>query len=281
MIRFEAPHQLHGCQLKLDRAYEHTDTLNHAVEGFLRRHPHEVVVELKTETREYIGWMKVRETPPRRWSIIAGDAIHNMRSALDHLVYQLALANGKSTSGLSYPVLTEDPCSPEASKRSRDIWGTLTERIHPDDLAIIERTQPYNRPDSSDRDPLLMLSRLSNWDKHRQLHLAASVMTRSEFGFEAVRDVELGDADFGHYGPFKHGTIVAVCPCRFTGTNPQVDVNGQLSYGVAFAEGGPDGVEGREIIQVLTRLTNFVHDILLDLGSSPRFNQNDSTPLQQ
>ncbi len=280
MTRFEAPHRLEGCQLKLDRAYEHTETLYQAVQGFLRRNPHEPIPEVHVQPPEYVAWMKVREDPPLRWGIIAGEVIHNLRSALDHLVHQLALANGKTPGGISYPVLTEDPGGPKVSDRTRSIWTNLEKRIHPDDLAIIEDTQPYKGGDSGVGQTLLALNRLSNWDKHNAIHLSGSVLADSWFGFEAVRDVELGRTEFGHVGTFQHGTVVAVCPCRFTGSDPKVQMNGHLAYSVALLD-GPPNVRGKDVVRILTRSANFVHDMLLDLSSSPRFNHKNSTPLQQ
>lgn len=219
--------------------------------------------------------MKVREAPPLRWGIIVGEIVHNLRSALDHLVHQLALANGKTPDGISYPVLTEDPGGPKVSDRTRSIWTNLTKRIHPDDLTIIERTQPYKREYPGVGKALSGLNRLSNWDKHNAIHLSGTFLTDSRFSFEAVRDVELGDTEFGHVGTFQNGTVVAVCPCRFTGPNPKVKMKDELAYGVAFLD-GPSGVKGKDVVLILMRLANFVNDILLELGSSPRFDQNDS-----
>lgn len=276
MSRYTAPHPLFGCQLKLDRAYDHIETLNQAAQRFLRRYPHETVLEPNFQAPEYRAWIKVRDTPPHELSTIIGDAVHNLRSTLDHLVYQLAVANDKSPSGTLYPAFVGDPLDPGTDKRTRDRWKSLSKLIHPDDLAKIEVTQPYRGRNLGNRHPLSMLNELSNRDKHREIHLSASVLMNSRFGFEAVRDVELGDTKFGHQGPFEHGTVVAVCPCRFTGPKPKVNMKAQLIFGVAFADGGPPGIAGRETVEELTRLANSVHDIVLDLGLSPRFDHENS-----
>lgn len=276
--RFDPPHELAGCQLKLDRAYEHVQFLNRAVEQFLRLNPQEATPKIHAENSEVVVWMKVRDTPPLWWSAVMGDAIHNLRSALDHLVHQLAIANGKSPSGLSYPVLTEDPGSPEASPTARKTWKILTKRLHPDDLAGIERSQPYKGSDLGDAHVFLLLNRLSNWDKHRELHLTTSVLMGSEFSIEGNDDCTLGRTEFGHTGPFEHGTVVARANCVFVGPNPEVQVNGHLSFGVAFSDGGPPGAAGRDIRRVLVRLANAVHDMVLELGTGPRFDHENPSP---
>lgn len=271
--RFDAPHELAGCQLKLDRAYEHTQFLYRAVEEFLWLNPQEPTPKIDAENREVVVWMNVRDTPPLRWSAVIGDVVHNLRSALDHLVYQLAIANGKSPSGLSYPILTEDPSSPEASDTVRKTWKTLSKRLHLDDLAVIERTQPYKRRNVGDKHVFLMLNRLSNWDKHRELHLTASVLVGSEFSIEGNDDCTLGPAEFGYTGTFEEGTVVARASCDFVGPNAQVQVNGQLTFGVAFGDGGPPGIAGWDIRRVLMKLANEVHNVVIELGASPRFDQ--------
>jgi len=46
---------------------------------------------------------KIEDAIPDDIALIAGDAIHNIRTALDHLACCLAVANGKSANGVSFP----------------------------------------------------------------------------------------------------------------------------------------------------------------------------------
>jgi hypothetical protein len=40
---------------------------------------------------------RIPDAPPvHKWGLVVGDVLHNLRSALDHLAWQLVLANGKS-----------------------------------------------------------------------------------------------------------------------------------------------------------------------------------------
>lgn len=271
--RYESPHPLFGCQLKLDRAYEHTEALYQAVDAFIRRDPYETALEPEIEAGQYLAVMKVRDAPPLWWSVLIGDIVHNLRSALDHLAYQLVVANGKRPQKSAYPIFSEDPFAPDASERALETWQTMTKGIHPDDIATIKETQPYGRRNLGDLHPLLVLNRLSNRDKHRELQLTASVLVGSRFEFTAVQDCELGETKFGHHGAFEHGTVVATCSVlRFTGNNPKVNMQAALAYGVAFAEGSPTGLEQREITKTLMWLANQVHDIVHEFAVlSPRF----------
>jgi hypothetical protein len=51
-----------------------------------------VVGEFNRQTSEYVIRGKVTK-PTGEIGVIAGDAVHNLRSALDHLAWQLALLN--------------------------------------------------------------------------------------------------------------------------------------------------------------------------------------------
>lgn len=57
---------------------------------------------------------RVLHPPPLRLGVIVGDLVHNVRSALDHLVWQLVLANAQQpTRATQFPV---------CSKREQWAW---------------------------------------------------------------------------------------------------------------------------------------------------------------
>jgi len=93
-----------GARIKLNRSERH-------------------IVELKTETSVFLGsqpfgltraeepngdvtWrVKVHRSVPTEWSAIIGDAVHNMRSALDLLAWQLVEVNlGRPTRDTCFPI---------------------------------------------------------------------------------------------------------------------------------------------------------------------------------
>lgn len=273
--RYDAPHPLFGCQLKLDRAYEHIETVDRAIERFVNRNPHESVAKIYAEAREYRVWMKVRDTPPLWLSTVIGDAVHNLRSALDHLVYELIRANGNTPGGsAAYPIFTKDPADPEGDKRTRDRWKAMTKGLHADDLAKIESTQPYKGGDAFSWRELLMLNRLSNWDKHNALNLTSSILVDSVFTVRGNADCAIGQIETTN-GPFEHGTVIARGSCVFTGPDPKVNVEGHVVYGIAFGESGPPEVAGVSVGIALMSIANVVHDIVHEFAiNSPWFKQN-------
>lgn len=257
--RYESPHPLSGCQLKLDRAYEHVEALNREIAGFLKRKPYEPVGKFDRETSEYLVWMRVRDTPPVRWSIIIGEMVHNLRSALDHLAWQLVRANGgKPTRDTGFPIFTQDPFAESANERTLERWQAMTAGMHPDDVAIIQGCQPYKRGDKMNS--FFVLNSLSNRDKHREMHFAQNIMRHSKISFENVRDCRLEKLMEPYRGTVENETIVQHYRVVRTGDNPYVDMQTECAFDIAFAE--PRAIAGFSVTETLISLSNVVHDIV-------------------
>lgn len=98
--------------------------------------------------------------------LIAGDCIHNLRSALDHLVYQLAILNGCGTKGARntlFPICISPVDFADIAKRKVAPFVSSTA------LAEIEDVQPYRTTNMPDTAPLWHLAQIDNADKHRVL----------------------------------------------------------------------------------------------------------------
>ena len=66
------------------------------------------------------AWIYRGTTPvaPFEWSIRIGEILYNLRSALDHIVWQLVLANGEKPSrGNEFPVVNTPEAWPSLSRR--------------------------------------------------------------------------------------------------------------------------------------------------------------------
>ena len=120
-----------------------------------------------------IRFEEIREWPSPPWGVIAGEIVHNLRSALDGLVWQLVLLHGDEEPGEhnQFPIYTTDklkkPGKPERlASMLRGVGNTHR--------AFIEEVQPYLGSDSphdqNHRFSLDWLQWLSNTDKHRFLH---------------------------------------------------------------------------------------------------------------
>jgi hypothetical protein len=159
---------LTGVRLKLDRAKVHIDAIRAKTERFVERDP--PPFGFRVEQRElsdgvvkYTLFAIVREQPPRDFAPMIGDALHNIRSALDHLVYELAPSDVRDSVNTQFPIYKD-----EAAYRQRG--EKKIPGIVGDERTLIERVQPWHAsPRRPEADPLEILRTLSNRDKHRLL----------------------------------------------------------------------------------------------------------------
>ncbi len=188
--------------LRLDRAKEHIDFIHNEVGAFLDGHPYELA---EHETRNpnpgpaggMVGHsvysLKVHREPPPSWGTIVGEALHDIRSALDHLAWQLGrLVNDPPPNRTAFPIF--DSCAKymAETEQGRPKRGSGLEQVSglaPQDQAAIERLQPYNRPKTLVPDPLLELYRLSNFDKHRAVHPAFIVTGSPRIDIQGSRGI--------------------------------------------------------------------------------------------
>src|SRR5947209_1002349 len=78
--------------LKLDRAEVHLEGLNERIHRWLQDDPCEVKPQLNPRTGEVIVYAEpIREPPVEEWSVVIGDVVHNLRSALDQSVWALTV----------------------------------------------------------------------------------------------------------------------------------------------------------------------------------------------
>ena len=78
-----------GVIAKLNRADRHIVDLGDLVERFLTSQPFAVERVVSEDGRRHVvRWTRTAEIPVEI-SLVAGDAVHNLRSALDHLAVEI------------------------------------------------------------------------------------------------------------------------------------------------------------------------------------------------
>ena len=104
---------------------------------------------------------------PIDYSIRVGQIAHNLRSALDHLVWQLVLVNGKEPDSRNeFPIFDSEEKYQKESKRK--LKGVSAGRCE-----LVGGFQPFSLCGDIGRH-LWMLHSLCNIDKHRHLNVVAS-----------------------------------------------------------------------------------------------------------
>ena len=104
-----------------------------------------------------------------------GDIAQNLRSALDHVVWQLVLANGGTPKpgggGTQFPILAEETRHGSLAVR------TVAGGVSPAALKIIEAAQPYSTAADRYGSAPAIVRHISNTDKHREPAVVHRVIT--------------------------------------------------------------------------------------------------------
>lgn len=175
MVDSGAAH-LFGVWAKWDRGVEQLDSLNKQILAFgTEPHPYTVISRKLANDRYrfeiYPAWQSSRVL---RWGAVLGEIVHDFRSALDNLVWQLVLLNGGvPDEAHNFPVRAKPSASGftiEMRRQWTDKRGALRHGplfgVSDDAANIVETSQPYNGGRA------LLLQRLHgfwNLDKHRHL----------------------------------------------------------------------------------------------------------------
>lgn len=255
---------LQGCFAKLDRAQEHLDALGEATLDFLRTHPFDLRGEIDKEEGRYSVRIRVKQTPPERLGLIVGDAVQNLRAALDHLVSSLAMLGGAEVTWMNqFPILREPP----SSKRDRDKWNQMLTDVPHGARIAIEQMQPYNRPGSVeiDKHSLWIIKRLSNEDKHRVVLRALTHVLDAEDApfdampkFEPIADVgEPRNLRLGSLGPLEREAELYSADVEILGPKPKLKMRGALPIEIIYGE---DLVPGRRLESASKRIRKTIKD---------------------
>jgi hypothetical protein len=253
-------HPLDDVRSKIIRAKKHVYDFRIAAAAFKETRPCTVVIERDPETRKRVYTVtKVAPIPPEL-RLIAGDAIQNLRSALDYLAWILAKFNGTDPLKLKhvcFPISDSEPLTKDQKAVfSRQVYGMRQGAVD-----AIKRINLYKGGD----DTLWRLHRLNIIDKHRLLTAAsfAVSLVNPEFG-AGLRDY------LRNGGTIPEPTILRREPLK-TGDKFSFDTNEsdvyeeqQLLVEIAFNEPGIS--EGEPIITVLKESFRLVPEIVGDLA---------------
>jgi hypothetical protein len=158
---------LNSVQLKLVRAEAHLKAIVELLDGFSIGQV-ELIAEDDKATQT--GFLRVHlPKPPDQLSLMAADFLYNIRSALDHLVWQLVLANPPNTPNgkTAFPICSTPKNFEDAKKRKR------LDGISENAKAMIESFQPYE----GRKQTLRILSTLHETDKHQTFNLVTAVVS--------------------------------------------------------------------------------------------------------
>lgn len=256
-----------GIRAKLDRAKKHLDEFDAVFltgDSPVATNVKLESVEEKPEGRLCVLAITSGDVPPEL-GIPAGDAVHNLRSSLDHLLCQLAILAGNAAAcdKTQFPIFAED--TPDNRKRIKR-W---IKHVSPAAQAVIESLQPYERRKTDPFGDLLwMLSELDNIDKHRLLLVARPHFNRMRIAITIDGETRyVAPSNHPQWRSLKFGTepllLRLTVPWDNTRPKTEVEVKAEPTVGIVFQQTGLkcDGADVRTTVgNMITDVTSIVND---------------------
>jgi hypothetical protein len=264
---------LGGCHAKLRRAYQHLQSLDESIQRWGQTNPYAIADEFDPNAGEHVvSISQVRAAPVVDWALITGDALHNLRSTLDHLICTLIKHKEPSHGcfGTGFPVL-KDPAIWDFRKGGRLAPNSGLRKLGPIDdawiIATVRQLQPFVRwKKAGKEEPLWILNELVNADKHRTPNLGQVFLYQPEIIFNPPHGAET--VWVKPAGPFESGDELA--RYRLTRGSAEGDVKAKTNYGVDIVFKDPGPAEGTKVTVMLDWLFDTVVYVV-DLFDSKLF----------
>jgi hypothetical protein len=167
---------LPSSEQKLLWAETHLNVLKKRVQAFTNSRPVEITSHFKPKRPGYDTVFRIKRLTPPEIVLRVGDVIGNMRDALDHLIWEMTVANtGHALSGTAWPIIRRRADWPLRGKNGKpnNRSGEYKIRgVHPKYWSGVKSHQPFYRKRKDDTSPvhsLWVLDELRNLDRHRRL----------------------------------------------------------------------------------------------------------------
>jgi hypothetical protein len=222
---------LFGAELRVDRAAQHIAELKERIQAWADLHPGAFKPTFDDETQEW-DWEVVTPLPVEelgKASMVIGDALFNLRAALDYTVYTLAISNNrwKPVLGTQFPIedspdMFEGRITGTHPKTGKAMACYLL-KVPPGAVRIIKTLQPFAGCTWT-----AQLRDLSNPDKHRELTALSST---------------------GLFVPEGEPEIIEA------NGQKTVNVRGRFHVEVTFGRPGPDAADTLDFLEREVRAT--------------------------
>jgi hypothetical protein len=162
---------LEGPLLKIQRADQHIDNLERALQAFRDDNPYTIGRTHDHNTQRLFFFFENCKPLAPEFSILVGEALYQLRSSLDYLVWQLFVKDRIAPPPKSgFPIFT----TPQGYKARA---GTMIKGIGAGASKRIESFQPFQSAKPHTEHPLWVLQELNNTDKHRLLIVARAIVS--------------------------------------------------------------------------------------------------------
>jgi hypothetical protein len=234
---------LDSIKFKWYRSSIHFDALKSELLRYFETKPCRMVRDPNSPDDKPTFAFRTIDPIPVRFGLILGDALQNLRSCLDYLVWELVLAAGNLPGNHHmFPICLTEKGYKNALRRGQ------VDGIDTAALALIDSLQPYLRGEDAGykTSPLFILDNLTNINKHRHIPFT----TFTSFIVSKTEPVEFDEDRW-----MKNSAFSMNDEANSFVRSDQVEANSQLITGLAF-EDGP--LTGKEITSSFNSLASFL-----------------------
>ncbi len=245
-------HPLDGVRKKLERAEKNIINLNGELNSFIDTGDYRTISDRDKESfGKALQYHSARPVPVE-FSVLAGEVLYQLRSSLDHLVWQLVIANREiPTDRSEFPIFKIKPSEKDISQGfKRKIKGVGTGAT-----AIINSLQPYHAGPKAADEPLWILHDLCRIDRHQELVMVVGTVKL---------DVQID-------GIIIHDGEAELLP-RLFGFQSRVEMDYKLSPQVAFKQFGsrPPQSVIPGLTELLANVLRIVNTLSREITSPPK-----------
>jgi hypothetical protein len=237
-------------RLKVKRARQHIADLDGRIHLFFTGpiNPYPIIREIEPATGDAVFKLGKCSPIPEDFPLIIGDVLQNLRTALDHLVWQLILSNGGTPdSSSAFPISKNAQIYKSDSPRK--IKG-----VAPEAMKMIDSLKPYG----GGNEDLFGLHLLNNADKHRLLLIcgAAHLSTSVQIELSPTPKEFRIPVPFEWSYPLKDGAELY----RITKETSLLKDDPKFTFRVAF--GDAEVMGGEPMLPPLQQLANLIDAII-------------------
>lgn len=260
-------HPLDGPCLKLCVAHDQLTKLWHDGLAVVNSDNYRFSREIDSNTGEHIVYADIIKKPDPRWGAWIGECAHDLRSALDGLVWQIAyLSPGKPGARTSFPIFirrtttrrnTSGSMLSNFEKHSVSMLRGVGDRHR----AMIERLQPYKRWHGyrPTLHPLWLLDKLNNADKHKMIQVVTALGYYGQVRLLAPKGrVEIVEMRAG--GVFVDRTEIV--RLRFLDEDSEMNMEPHITTEIQFGKG--TALKGFSAFQTLRAIYEHVRVIITE-----------------
>jgi hypothetical protein len=240
-----------AAKLKIERANKHIQELELSISSYFAENPCALIVEpfpRMNLIHDHAWIARIRKPVPIFLSAIIGDAVHNLRTALDLLACDLVRLNGRSVRSVYFPFCEK------ADDLSTAIKDRKLHRAGDDIVRAIKHLKPYKGGNVA----LRSIHDMDIADKHQALlpvigavnaPLGTIIFAGNEFQLPPICTL------------IKDGQIVMALPAS------QIPLGTELPARFFLAFGVGEGFGNRPVIECLHDLSKTANDVLFALAA--------------